>query len=101
MFQRLTDKRECLAKSRAPLKGPEYPQADVVSVPISCQATARMAGPRVSDRVQTEKIHISVFPPVYNDIKREVGYTLTYTHTHPHTHSQHTHTHRHTLAHTH
>ncbi|XP_062373876.1 coiled-coil domain-containing protein 87 [Sardina pilchardus] len=72
VLQSLREKRERLTQSRVTLKRPEHPQAEVVSVPISSHATARLAAARVSDRVAPEKINVNMFPPVYDDVNRDI-----------------------------
>ncbi|KAL2102993.1 hypothetical protein ACEWY4_002161 [Coilia grayii] len=74
LSHRLRERRERVARSRVALRSPVHPQAEVVSVALSGppQATARMAVARVSDRLEPEKININMFPPVYNDVDREI-----------------------------
>ncbi|XP_063073817.1 coiled-coil domain-containing protein 87 [Engraulis encrasicolus] len=85
-LQRLQERRERVTEARVALRSQEesQPQSEVVSVELYSQqelrrsdlpgqTIARMAVSRVTDRLEPEKININMFPPVYNDVNREIS----------------------------
>ncbi|KAL7867502.1 hypothetical protein SRHO_G00088860 [Serrasalmus rhombeus] len=71
-LQRLEEEEEQMLKNEFELARPLPPQSDVESVNVSTQGIARIAAARVSDRVLTETVNISMYPPVYNDFAGEI-----------------------------
>ncbi|XP_036431232.1 coiled-coil domain-containing protein 87 [Colossoma macropomum] len=72
VLQRLEEEEEEMLKKQLELARPLPPQSDVESVKVSTQGVARIAAARVSDRVLTETVNISMYPPVYNDLTGEI-----------------------------
>ncbi|KAL7857867.1 hypothetical protein AOLI_G00179690 [Acnodon oligacanthus] len=71
-LQRLEEEEEQMLKNEFELARPLPPQSDVESVNVSTQGIARIAAARVSDRVLTETVNISMYPPIYNDFTGEI-----------------------------
>lgn len=72
------EEEEETKKHKVLVKKPLHPQGDVVSVTFSPQNIMRTAAAQVSDRVLLETIKLSMYPPVYNDLTKEV--ILSYQH---------------------
>ncbi|XP_051976551.1 coiled-coil domain-containing protein 87 [Xyrauchen texanus] len=65
-------KKKKKKKSKILFEKPPHPQGAVVSVAISPQIIVQTAAARVSDRVFPETIKLSMYPPVYNDLIKEI-----------------------------
>ncbi len=66
------DEEEVTKKHKVLVKKPLHPQGDEVSVTFSPQNIMRTAVAQVSDRVLPENIKLRLYPPVYNDLTKEV-----------------------------
>ncbi len=66
------EEEEETKKHKVLVKKPLHPQGDVISVTFSLQNIMRTAVAQVSDRVLPETIKLSLYPPVYNDLTKEV-----------------------------
>ncbi|XP_016390477.1 coiled-coil domain-containing protein 87-like isoform X1 [Sinocyclocheilus rhinocerous] len=70
-LQKMEEEEET-KKHKVLVKKPLHPQGDVVSVTFSPQNIMRTAAAQVSDRVLPETIKLSMYPPVYNDLTKEI-----------------------------
>ncbi|KAL1275725.1 hypothetical protein QQF64_035348 [Cirrhinus molitorella] len=59
-------------KHKVLVEKPSHPEGDVVSVTFSPQTIMRTAATQVSDRIFPETIKLSIYPPVYNDLTKEI-----------------------------
>ncbi len=66
------EEEEVTKKHKVLVKKPLHPQGDEVSVTFSPQNIMRTAVAQVSDRVLPENIKLRLYPPVYNDLTKEV-----------------------------
>ncbi|XP_016136038.1 coiled-coil domain-containing protein 87-like [Sinocyclocheilus grahami] len=71
-LQKMMEEDEEMKKHKVLVKKPLHPQGDVVSVGFSPQIIMCTAVARVSDRVLPEAIKVSMYPPVYNELTKEV-----------------------------
>ncbi|XP_026085076.1 coiled-coil domain-containing protein 87 [Carassius auratus] len=70
-LQKMEEEEET-KKHKVLVKKPLHPQGDVVSVTFSPQNIMRTAAAQVSDRILPETIKLSRYPPVYNDLTKEI-----------------------------
>ncbi|XP_051546470.1 coiled-coil domain-containing protein 87 [Myxocyprinus asiaticus] len=71
-LQEMMEEEEEKKKSKVLFEKPPHPQGAVVSVAVSPQIIVQMTAARVSDRIFPETIKLSMYPPVYNDLTKEI-----------------------------
>ncbi|KAM9401921.1 coiled-coil domain-containing protein 87 isoform 2-T2 [Salvelinus alpinus] len=71
-LQKQEEEGEKRERYRVPVEEPEHPQGAVENVALSHGSLARTAAARVSDRVLRDTINIHTYPPVYNNLTKEL-----------------------------
>ncbi|XP_073693855.1 coiled-coil domain-containing protein 87-like [Garra rufa] len=71
-LQKIMEEEEEMKKHKVLVEKPTHPQGDVVSVAFCPQTIMRTAVARVSARILPETIKLSMYPPVYNDLTKEI-----------------------------
>ncbi|XP_050963361.1 coiled-coil domain-containing protein 87 [Labeo rohita] len=71
-LQKMMEEEEETKKHKVLVEKPPHPQGDVVSVAFYPQTIMRTAAARLSDRIFPETIKLSMCPPVYNDLTKEI-----------------------------
>ncbi|XP_072528697.1 coiled-coil domain-containing protein 87 isoform X3 [Salminus brasiliensis] len=73
VLQRLEEEeQQRMMKTQLKAARPQHPQAAVESVNVSTLGITRIAAARVTDRVLSETVNISMYPPIFNDLTGEI-----------------------------